>query len=119
MSKSTVSTVDFNIMSKNNDSLGADNNSDKSFKRVHLNVSSNSVENVTGSKLSKNAFSSAVENITDVDVSHTSDSCSLSHQSKFLNISSNLTNNETDAKIGLQEMKRSHPNKLILGFQEL
>ena len=119
MSKSTVSTVDFNIMSKNNDSLGADNNSDKSFKRVHLNVSSNSVENVTGSKLSKNAFSRAVENIIDVDVSHTSDSCSLSHQSKFLNISSNLTNNETDAKIGLQEMKRNHPNKLILGFQEL
>ena len=106
-------------MSKNNDSLGADNNSDKSFKRVHLNVSSNSVENVTGSKLSKNAFSRAVENIIDVDVSHTSDSCSLSHQSKFLNISSNLTNNETDAKIGLQEMKRNHPNKLILGFQEL
>ena len=106
-------------MSKNNDSLGADNNSDKSFKRVHLNVSSNSVENVTGSKLSKNAFFSAVENITDVDISHTSDNCSLNHQSKFVNISSKLTNNETDAEIGLQEMKRNHPNKLILGFQEL
>ena len=115
MSKSTVSTVDFNIMSKNDGSLGADNNSDKSFERVHLNVSSNSVENVTGSKLSKNAFSSAVENITDVDVSHTSDSCSLSHQSKFLNISSRLTNNITDAKIGLQEMKRNSPDRLILG----
>ena len=102
-------------MSKNDGSLGADNNSDKSFERVHLNVSSNSVENVTGSKLSKNAFSRAVENIIDVDVSHTSDSCSLSHQSKFLNISSKLTNNVTDAKIGLQEMKRNSPDRLILG----
>ena len=50
-------------MSKNDGSFRADNNSDVSFKRVHLNVSSNSVENVTGFKLSKNAFSSAVENI--------------------------------------------------------
>ena len=50
-------------MSKNDCSLGADNNSNESFERVHLNVSSNSVENVTGFKLSKNAFSSAVENI--------------------------------------------------------
>ena len=93
--------------------MGAGNNSDKSFERVHLNVSSNSVENVTGSKLSKNAFSSAVENITDVDVSHTSDRCSLSHQSKFLNISSKLTNNLTGAKFGLQEMKRNSHDKLI------
>ena len=60
------------IMFKNDGSLGAGNNSDKSFERFHLNVSFNSAENVTGSKLSKNAFSSAVENITDVDVSHTS-----------------------------------------------
>ena len=102
-------------MSENDGSLGAGNNSDKSFERVHLNVYSNSVENVTGSKLSKNAFSSAVENITDVDVSHTYDSCSLSHQCKLLNISSRLTNNITDAKIGLQEMKRSSPERLILG----
>ena len=57
-------------MSKNDGSLAADNNSDKSFERVHLNVSSNSVDNVTGSKLSKKALSSAVENIIDVDVSH-------------------------------------------------
>ena len=92
-------------MSRNDGSLGADNNSDKSFERVHLNVSSNSAENVTGSKLSKNAFSSAVENIIDVGLSHKSDSCSLSHQSKFLNISSKLTNNVTDAKICLQEKK--------------
>ena len=77
-------------MSKNDGSLGADN-SDKSFERVHLNVSSNSFENVAGSKLSMNAFSSAVENVIDVDVSHTCDSRSLSHQSKFLNISSKLT----------------------------
>ena len=69
-SKSTVSTIDFNIMSKNDGSLAADNNSDKSFERVHLNVSSNSVDNITGSKLSKKALSSAVENIIDVDVSH-------------------------------------------------
>ena len=102
-------------MSKNDGSLWADNNSDKSFERVHLNVSSNSVENVEGSKLSKNAYSSAVENIIDVDVSHTSDSCSLSHQSKFLNISSKLTNNVTDAKTGLHEMKLNYPDKLILG----
>ena len=70
---------------------------------------------LTGSKLSKNAFSRALENIIDVDVYHTSDSCSLSHQSKFLNISSKLTNNVTDAKIGLQEMKRNSPDRLILG----
>ena len=74
-----MSTVDFNIMSKNDGSLEADNNSDKSFDRVHLNGSSNSVENVTGSKLSKKAFSRAVENIIDVDVSHISDSYGLSH----------------------------------------
>ena len=43
------------------------------------------------------------------------DSCSLSHQSKFLNIYSKLTNIATDAKIGLQEMKRNSPDKLILG----
>ena len=55
-----------------------------------------------------------MENITDVDISHTSDSCSLSHQCKFLNISSRLTNNITDAKIGLQEMKRNSPDRLIL-----
>ena len=70
---------------------------------------------ITCSKLSKNAFSSAVENITNVDVSHTSDSCILSHQCKFLSISSMLTNNITDAKIGLQEMKRNSPDRLILG----
>ena len=92
-------------MSKNHGSFAADSNSDRSFERVHLNVSSNSIEDAIGSKLSKNAFSSAVENIIHVDVSHTSDSCSLSHQSKFLNISSKLTNNVTDAKICLQEKK--------------
>ena len=101
-------------MSENDGSLGADSNSDKSFERVRLNESSNSVENVTGSKLSKNAFSRAVENIIDVDVSHTCDSCSLSHPSKFLNISSKLTNTITDAKIGLQEMKRNVPDELTL-----
>ena len=100
-------------MSENDDSFGADSNSDRSFERVHLNVSSNSIEDVIGSKLSKNAFSSAVENIIDVDVSHTSDSFSLSHESKFLNISSKLTNNLTGAKIGLQEMKRNSHDKLI------
>ena len=102
-------------MSKNDGSLGAGNNSDKSFERVHLNVSSNSVENVTGSKQFKNAFSSAVENVIDVNVSHISDCSSLSNQSKFLNIYSKLTNAVTDAKIGLQEMKRNSPDKLILG----
>ena len=71
--------------------------------------------NVTGSKKFKNAFSSAVENIIDVDVTRTSESCSLSHQSKFLNISSKLTNIVTNAKIGLQEVKRNYPDKLILG----
>ena len=85
-SKSTVSTVDFNIISKIDGSLGADNSADKSFERVHLNISFNSVENVTGSKQLKNAFSTAVENIIDVDLSHTSDSCSLSHKTKLLNI---------------------------------
>ena len=100
-------------MSENDGSFGSDSNSDRSFERVHLNVSSNSIEDVIGSKLSKNAFSSAVENIIHVDVSHTSDSCSLSHQSKFLNISSKLTNNLTGAKFGLQEMKRNSHDKLI------
>ena len=80
-----------------------------------MNASSNSVENVTGSKQFKNAFSSAVENIIDVDVTHTSDGCSLSHQFKFLNISSRLTNIVNDAKIGLQEMKRNSTDKLISG----
>ena len=50
-----------------------------------------------------------------MDNSHTSDSCNLSHQSKFLNKSSKLTNNVIDAKIGLQEMKPNSPDKLILG----
>ena len=50
-----------------------------------------------------------------MDNSHTSDSCSLSHQFKFLNKSSKLTNNVIDAKIGFQEMKRNSPDKLILG----
>ena len=48
-------------------------------------------------------------------LTHRCDSCSLSHQSKSLNISSKLTNNVTDAKIGLQEMKRNSPDRLILG----
>ena len=68
-----------------------------------------------GSKQFKNAFSSAVENIIDEDVSHTSDSCILSHQSKFLNISSKWNNIVTDAKIGLQEVKQNSLDKLILG----
>ena len=80
-----------------------------------MNVSSNSVENVTSSKQFKSAFSSAVENIISVDVSYIFDSCNLSHQSKFLNISSKLTNIVTDPKIGLQEMKRNSPDKFILG----
>ena len=100
-------------MSKNHGSFAADSNSDRSFERVHLNVSSNSIEDAIGSKLSKNAFSSAVENIIHVDVSHTSDSCSLSHQSKFLNITFKLTNNLPGAKVGLQEMKRNSRDKLI------
>ena len=80
------SNQNFKIISESNGSLGADINADESFERVHVNVSSNSVDNVTGSKQFNNPFSSSVENIIDVDVSHTSDSCSLSHQSKFLNI---------------------------------
>ena len=48
--KSTASMVDFKIISENDGSLGADINANKSFERVHLNVSSNSVENVTGFK---------------------------------------------------------------------
>ena len=76
-----------------------------------MNVSSNSVENVTGCKQFKNTFSSAVDNVIDVDVSHTTDGCSLSHQSRLLNIYSKLTNIVTDAKIGLQEMKRNSPDK--------
>ena len=68
--KSTASTADSKIISENDGSLGADINANKSFERVHLNVSSNSVENVTGSKQFKNGFSSAVTNIIDVDISH-------------------------------------------------
>ena len=56
-----------------------------------------------------------MENIISVDVSYIFDSCNLSHQSKFLNISSKLTNIVTDPKIGLQEMKRNSPDKFILG----
>ena len=48
-------------------------------------------------------------------ISHTSDCSYLSHQSKFLNISSELTNIVTDAKIGLQKMKQKSPDKFILG----
>ena len=95
--------------------MGADNSADKIFERVHLNVSSNSVENVTGCKQFKNAFSSAVENIIDVGISHTSNSYILGHQSKFLNISSKLTHIVIGEKIGLQEMKGNSPDKLILG----
>ena len=113
--KSTASTADSKIISENDGSLGADINANKSFERVKLTVSSNSVENVTGSKQFKNGFYSAVANIIDVDISHTYDSCSLSHQSKFLNIYSKLTNILTDAKIGLQEIKGNSPEKLILG----
>ena len=86
MSKSTLSTVNSGITSKNNGSLEADNNADVSFERVHLNVSFKWVENITGSKKLKNAFPSSVDNITDEDTSHTSDSSSLGHQSKLLNI---------------------------------
>ena len=111
MSKSTVSTVDFKIISKNDGSLVADKNADKSFERAHLHVSSTSVKNVTGSKQFKNAFFDTI----DVDVSRTSDSCSVSHQSKFLNTSSKLTNVVTDAKIDLQEMKQNSSDKLSLG----
>ena len=103
--------VDLKIISENDGSVGADINAGKSFARVQLNVSTNSVENEAGSKQFKNAFSIAVENIINVDVSHTSDRCSLSHQSQFLNISSKLTNMITDAKIGLQNSL----SKLILG----
>ena len=92
VSKSIVSTVDFNIISENNGSLGAENSSNKRFERVHLNLSSNSVENVTGYTQFKNTLSSALEKMIDVNVSHTSGSCNLSHQPKFLNISSKLTN---------------------------
>ena len=86
-------------------------NADKSFERAHLHVSSTSVKNVTGSKQFKNAFFDTI----DVDVSRTSDSCSVSHQSKFLNTSSKLTNVVTDAKIDLQEMKQNSSDKLSLG----
>ena len=109
------SNQNFKIISESNGSLGADINADESFERVHVNVSSNSVDDVTGSKQFNNPFSSSVENTIDVDVSHTSYSCSLSHQSKFLNIYSKLTNILTDAKIGLQEIKGNSPEKLILG----
>ena len=50
-----------------------------------------------------------------MNVSHTSYSCSLSLQSKFLNISSKSTNIVTDAKLGLEEMKPNSPDNLILG----
>ena len=40
----------------------------------------------------------------------------LIDQSKLLNISSKLTIIVTDAKSGLQEMKRNSPDKLILGY---
>ena len=80
-----------------------------------MNLSSNSVENITDSKKFKNTFYSSEENIIDMDVYHTSDSSNLSHQSKILNISPKLTNIVTDAKIVLQEMKQKPLDKLILG----
>ena len=78
--------VSFDMISENNGSLEADNNAGVSFEGVHLNVSFKSIENITGSKQLKNAFSSSVENTTDEDTYKTPESSNLGHQSKLLNI---------------------------------